>query len=131
MSLKDLCVAQNSKFPYIKSLTGGKDNSIEKLQVGASLDRWKYLPVADYRPSVARHTRLSSSSQTRMTGITTLSTTRRTRPSSRRLSRWSRLRPFWISRMEGSHEGPRLTMVGGCRHIVYDLYDSQQAVETN
>ncbi|KAH6839461.1 stress responsive A/B barrel domain-containing protein [Chaetomium sp. MPI-CAGE-AT-0009] len=36
MSLKDNCVAQNSKFPYIKSITGGRDNSNEKLQHGAT-----------------------------------------------------------------------------------------------
>jgi hypothetical protein len=40
MSLKDNCVAQNSKFPYIKSITGGKDNSNEKLQVGAFISKW-------------------------------------------------------------------------------------------
>ncbi|EAQ88833.1 hypothetical protein CHGG_05452 [Chaetomium globosum CBS 148.51] len=54
MSLKDNCVAQNSKFPYIKSLTGGKDNSIEKLQVGHFT--WVSHSIVNDRRSMARHT---------------------------------------------------------------------------
>ena len=45
MSLKEHCLAPNSNYPYIKSITGGRDNSNEKLQVGAS---------ADVLPSFAR-----------------------------------------------------------------------------
>lgn len=33
MSLRQDCLAQNSNYPYIKSIAGGRDNSNEKLQV--------------------------------------------------------------------------------------------------
>ncbi|KAK4043872.1 stress responsive A/B barrel domain-containing protein [Parachaetomium inaequale] len=36
MSLKEHCLAPNSNYPYIKSITGGRDNSNEKLQHGAT-----------------------------------------------------------------------------------------------
>lgn len=33
LSLKDNCIHPETKKPYLKSITGGKDNSIERLQV--------------------------------------------------------------------------------------------------
>ncbi len=33
LALKELCLSPNSQYPYISSLTGGKDNSHEGLQV--------------------------------------------------------------------------------------------------
>ncbi|KAH6612306.1 stress responsive A/B barrel domain-containing protein [Chaetomium sp. MPI-SDFR-AT-0129] len=36
MSLREDCLAQNSNYPYIKSIAGGRDNSNEKLQHGAT-----------------------------------------------------------------------------------------------
>jgi hypothetical protein len=39
LTLKDLCLSPNSQYPYITSLTGGKDNSHEGLQVCLGLDR--------------------------------------------------------------------------------------------
>lgn len=126
MSLKDNCVAQNSKFPYIKSLTGGKDNSIEKLQVGHFT--WVSHSVVNDRRSMARHTLSLSSLQTQTTGITMLSTTRCTRPLSRRLNRWSRQRPCWILRMGSLHEGV-LMSENVQTHCITDNYVSQAGVE--
>ncbi|WEW59210.1 hypothetical protein PRK78_004679 [Emydomyces testavorans] len=34
LELKDNCIHPTSRRPYIKSVTGGKDNSIEKIQNG-------------------------------------------------------------------------------------------------
>ncbi|KAK3901768.1 stress responsive A/B barrel domain-containing protein [Staphylotrichum tortipilum] len=34
LGLKDLCLSPNSQYPYITSITGGKDNSLEGLQGG-------------------------------------------------------------------------------------------------
>ncbi|KAK4141388.1 uncharacterized protein C8A04DRAFT_14111 [Dichotomopilus funicola] len=45
MSLREDCLAQNSNYPYIKSIAGGRDNSNEKLQV-------RPIPMASFfRPS--------------------------------------------------------------------------------
>jgi hypothetical protein len=60
LALKESCRLPNSNYAYIESISGGRDNSIESLQVGYVLSLLQllspqpaWLVICTYRPSHA------------------------------------------------------------------------------
>lgn len=45
LALAHTCLHPETQKPYLKSITGGKDNSIEGIQVAFALNRSPFLPL--------------------------------------------------------------------------------------